>query len=79
MDCLFLVNKFDHVVYIDTDWGGDQDDRKDTTGFVFFLGNFAFTLSSKKQSIATLSTCEAEYVATSFGVSHALWFPNLLK
>ncbi|XP_019242593.1 PREDICTED: uncharacterized protein LOC109222727, partial [Nicotiana attenuata] len=49
--------------YCDSDWAGDIDDRKSTTGFVFFLGNSAFTWNSKKQPIVTLSTCEAEYVA----------------
>ena len=47
----------------DSDWGGDVDDRKSTIGFVFFIGETAFTWMSKKQPIVTLSTCEAEYVA----------------
>ncbi|KAL5789684.1 hypothetical protein ACOSQ2_004572 [Xanthoceras sorbifolium] len=51
------------VGYSDSDWGGDIDDRKSTSGFVFFMGNTAFTWMSKKQPIVTLSTCEAEYVA----------------
>jgi hypothetical protein len=32
---------------------------------------------SKKQSIVTLSIYEAEYVATSLGVSHAIWLKRL--
>ncbi|CAL1382343.1 unnamed protein product [Linum trigynum] len=39
---------------------GDVDDRKSTTGFVFFVGDTTFTWSSKKQPIVTLSTCEAD-------------------
>jgi hypothetical protein len=38
-----------------------------------------FTWLSKKQSIVTLSTYEAEYVATSLGVSHAIWLRRLLQ
>jgi hypothetical protein len=34
---------------------------------------------SKKQSIVTLSTCEAEYVVASLGVSHAIWLRRLLQ
>ena len=34
---------------------------------------------SKKQPIVTLSTCEAEYVAASACVSHAIWLRSLLK
>lgn len=69
-----------HLVgYSDSDWGGDLDDRKSTTGFVFFMGNTAFTWFSKKQPIVTLSTCEAEYVAASSCVCHAIWLKELLK
>ncbi|CAL1405651.1 unnamed protein product [Linum trigynum] len=69
---------FKLVGYCNSDWAGDMDDRKSTTGFVFFLGDTTFTWSSKKQAIVTLSTCEAEYVATSCAC-HAIWLRKLLK
>ena len=34
---------------------------------------------SKKQPIVTLSTCEAEYVAATSCVCHAIWLRNLVK
>jgi len=67
------------VGYNDSDWAGDGDDRKSTISFVFFMGNTSFTWMSKKQPIVTLSTCEAEYVATTSCVCHAVWLRNLLK
>lgn len=42
--------------YFDSDWAGDLDDRKSTTGFLFYLVNTAFTWSFKKEPIVTLST-----------------------
>ena len=63
----------------DSDWGGDQDERKSTTGYVFYLGPTAFTWASKKQSIVALSSCEAEYVAASAAVCEAIWLRNLLE
>jgi hypothetical protein len=73
-------NEFKLIGYSDNDWGGDVDDRKSTTGFVFYLGNSAFSWSSKKQPIVTLSsTCEAEYVAATSSVCHAIWLRKLLK
>ena len=51
--------------YSDSDWGGDQDERKNTTGYAFYLGSIAFTWMFEKQSILALSTCEAEYVVAS--------------
>ncbi|KAH9681844.1 hypothetical protein KPL71_027113 [Citrus sinensis] len=72
-------NDYKLIGYSDSDWGGDVDDRKSTTGFVFFMGDTAFTWMSKKQPIVTLSTCEAEYVAATSSVCHAIWLRNLLK
>lgn len=66
------------VGYSDSDWCGDVDDRKSTSGYLFFMGKTAFTWLSKKQPIVTLSTCEAEYVAASVCVCHAIWLRRLL-
>ncbi|XP_058784688.1 secreted RxLR effector protein 161-like [Vicia villosa] len=65
--------------YSDSDWYGDIDDRKSTSGYVFFMGNTTFTWLSRKQPIVTLSTCEAEYVASSWCVCHAIWLRRLLS
>lgn len=72
-------NEFKLAGYSDSDWNGDVDDRNSTTGFVFYLESSAFTWSSKKQPIVTLSTCEAEYVAATSSVCHAIWLRKLLK
>ncbi|KAE8667942.1 hypothetical protein F3Y22_tig00112352pilonHSYRG00005 [Hibiscus syriacus] len=74
-----VSNDYKLVGYSDSYWGGDIDNRRSTTGFVFFMGDIAFTWMSKKQSIVTLSTCEAEYVAATSCVCHAIWLRNLLK
>ncbi|KAL5568431.1 hypothetical protein UlMin_025006 [Ulmus minor] len=74
-----VSNDYKLVGYSDSDWGGDIDNRRITTGFVFFMGDTAFTWMSKKQPIVTLSTCEAEYVAATSCVCHAIWLRNLLK
>ncbi|KAK3037025.1 hypothetical protein RJ639_031599 [Escallonia herrerae] len=68
---------FKLVGYCDSDWASDKDDQKSTTGFVFYMGNSAFTWNSKKQPIVTLSICEAEYVAATC-VCHAIWLRSLL-
>ncbi|RDY05238.1 putative mitochondrial protein, partial [Mucuna pruriens] len=56
-------NEFKLMGFCDSDFVGDVDDRKSTTGFVFFMSGCAFTWNSKKQAIVTLSTCDAEFVA----------------
>ncbi|KAG6411307.1 hypothetical protein SASPL_129387 [Salvia splendens] len=73
------TNDYRLVGYSDSDWAGDTDDRKSTSGYVFYMGDTAFTWMSKKQPIVTLSTCEAEYVAATFSVCHAIWLRSLLS
>lgn len=50
------------VGYTDSDFGGDQVERKSTSGNIFFLNKAPISWTSKKQTVITLSSCEAEYV-----------------
>ncbi|GKV36956.1 hypothetical protein SLEP1_g45038 [Rubroshorea leprosula] len=56
-------DQIDLAGFTDSDYAGDLDDKKSTSGFVFMLGSGAISWSSKNQPIVTLSTTEAEYVA----------------
>ena len=49
--------------YIDVDFAGGIDNRKNTIGFVFTLGSIAISQVSNLQKIVTLSIIETEYVA----------------
>jgi hypothetical protein len=73
------TNIFELTGYVDGDWYGDIDDRKSISRYALYMGGTTFTWLSKKQLIATLSTYEAKYVATSLDVSHAIWFRKLLQ
>jgi hypothetical protein len=72
------TNSFKLAGYSDNDWRGDIDERKNTSGFAFYVGVTVFTWLSKKQAIVTLSPCEIEYVAASLCVNHVIWLRNLL-
>ncbi|CAM8953839.1 unnamed protein product [Rhodiola kirilowii] len=48
------------VRYCEADWEGNAEDRKSTSGRCFFLGNNLVSWFSKKQTIISLSTAEAE-------------------
>jgi hypothetical protein len=56
-----------------------MDDRKSIISCVLYMRDTTFTWSSKKQSIVTLSTREAEYVVTILYVCHSIWLRWLLK
>jgi hypothetical protein len=66
------------VGFSDSDFAGNKDDRKSTTGTVFFLGSSAVTWASQKQKLVTLSSCEAEYVAATSGACQGVWLCRLL-
>lgn len=65
--------------YSDSDWAEDNDDRKSTSGFVFFMKNIAFTWMSKKQPIFILATCEVEYAVNTSTMCLAIWLRSSLK
>ena len=65
--------------YVDSDFAGDLDKRKSTTGFVFTLANGAVSWVSKLQSVVALSTTEAEYMAATQACKEAVWIQRLLE
>ncbi|CAI0412284.1 unnamed protein product [Linum tenue] len=65
--------------YTDSDYAGDADDRRSTSGYAFFLAGGVISWASKKQPIVTLSTTEAEYVAAAYCVAHCVWLKKVLE
>nr|GEX21715.1 retrovirus-related Pol polyprotein from transposon TNT 1-94 [Tanacetum cinerariifolium] len=56
-----------------------KGDVRSTSEFLFFLRNNAFTWFSKKQPIVILSSCEAEYVASTSCICHTIWLKSMRK
>ena len=48
--------------FFDSDWAGNADDRKSTTGGCFYVGVNLVAWMSKKKNYVSLSTAEAEYI-----------------
>ena len=65
--------------YTDSDFQGDRDSRKSTSGSVFTLGGAAVVWRSVKQSSIADSTMEAEYIAASKAAKEAVWLKNFLS
>ncbi|CAK5271565.1 unnamed protein product [Mycena citricolor] len=61
----------------DSDWGTDPSTRKSVSGFVILMGKSPIAWSSKQQAVVALSSCEAEYLATTHCAKDVLWFRNL--
>jgi hypothetical protein len=64
--------------YCDANWGGDLEDRRSTTGFVFMIGGGAISWSSKRQPTIALSTTEVEYMANTQATKEAIWITKLM-
>jgi hypothetical protein len=67
------------IGYADATWGDDVDDRRSTTGYVFFLNGDAVTWKTRKQPTPALSSAEAEYMSTSAATQEAIWLRSLLS
>lgn len=65
--------------FTDSDYAGDIDDRKSTSGNLFLMSSGAVSWSSKKQQIVTLSTTEAEFVAAASCSCQAIWLRKMLE
>ena len=65
--------------YCDSDYGGDLDRRRSTSGMVFTLGGSAISWRSCLQKVVAISTTEAEYMSLTEAVKEALWLKGLLK
>ena len=67
------------VGYVDSDYAGNIDDRRSTTGYVFTLSGGPVCWRSTLQSLVAVSTTEAEYMAVAKAVKEALWLKGLVK
>jgi hypothetical protein len=55
----------------------NADESRSTIGYVFLAGGAAITWSSKRLSLTSLSSTQAEYVALSEAAREACWLRNL--
>lgn len=68
----------DFFGFCDSDYAGDVDDRRSTSGYTFMMSLGVVSFSSKKQEIVTLPTTEAEFVAATACVCQAIWLKRIL-
>ncbi|KAL7278680.1 hypothetical protein ACG7TL_007682 [Trametes sanguinea] len=61
------------LVYSDSDWGEDRDNRRSTSGYVFLMAGGAISWASRRQPTVSLSSTEAEYLAASDTCRQIAW------
>lgn len=77
---LFLPSSGDLSLeaYCDSDWGGCPMTRRSRTGYFISLGGAPVSWRTKKQSVVSRSSAEAEYRAMATTVSEILWLRWLM-
>lgn len=69
--------RYDLTGYTDAD-GASHEHRHAVSGYAFLIDGGAVSWQSRKQEIVTLSTAEAEYVATTHAAKEAIWLRRLI-
>ncbi|XP_025693090.1 uncharacterized mitochondrial protein AtMg00810-like [Arachis hypogaea] len=67
------------TTYSDSDWAGDPDDRKSTSGYCIFLGTNLISWTSKKQTVVARSSTEAEYRSMAEAVAELTWIKTMMR
>ena len=75
---VYKRGQFRMVSYTDVSFGANPDNRKSTTGYLFFLGRELISFRSKMQSLTAQSTVESELQALSYGAREVVYNSNFL-
>ena len=67
------------IAYSDSDWAGDRDNRRSTTGYAFILSGSSIVWAAQKQRTVVLSSIESEYMALTECSKHAQWTISILQ
>ena len=67
------MHKYPIQLFSDSDFSGNQEDRKFTSGALILMNGGTFLWSSKKQSCVAKSTAEAEYIDFSLLATETVW------
>ncbi|KAK9679824.1 Reverse transcriptase (RNA-dependent DNA polymerase) [Popillia japonica] len=78
---LFFDKRDEYVIvgYADSDWAGDESDRKSTTGFLYKVCGSSVHWSTKKQNTVAVSSTEAKYIALAEAAREGIWLRRLLE
>ena len=64
--------------YYDSDYAGDLDDKKSTSGYIFLLGSKPIAWNYSKQKVIALSSCEAEYISSTSALCQGIWISRFM-
>ena len=71
--------EYELIGYYDNDYVGDLDDRKSTSGLIFFFGSKLIAWNCCKQKVIALSSCEAQYISSTLAVCEGIWISRFMR
>ncbi|KAK3022402.1 hypothetical protein RJ639_047376 [Escallonia herrerae] len=66
-------------IYCDANWAGSITDRRSTSGYCTYVWGNLVTWRSKKQSVVSRSSAEAEFRAIALSICEGMWLKRLLE
>ena len=78
-DLYYTPSFLDIHTYCDSNWAGNPNDRRSTSGYDVFLGRNLVSWSSKKQHVVFRSSIEAEYRSMALATTEFYWIQMLFK
>lgn len=73
------VNNLQPIGYCDSDYAGDLNSRKSTSGHTVTIDNSPISWASRVQKSVALSTTEAEYYAIADCAKDIIWYQQLFE
>lgn len=65
--------------YTDADFATNKDDRRSTSGYIFFLAGGPISWASKRQQVVAPSSTEAKYIGQYNAAREGVWIRSLLE
>lgn len=66
-------------IFTDADWAGSITDGRSTSGYCSYVWGNLVTWRSKKQSVVSRSSAEAEFRALAHGICEGIWLKRVLQ
>ncbi|KAJ4703138.1 Retrovirus-related Pol polyprotein from transposon TNT 1-94 [Melia azedarach] len=66
-------------IFTDADWAGSVIDRRSTSGYCTYVWGNLVRWRSKKQSVVSRSSAEAEFRALAHGICEGIWLRRVLQ
>jgi hypothetical protein len=76
---LYIPGTITMHAYYDSDWANNPDDRRSTTSYGVFLGTNLISWCSKRQSVVSRSSTEAEYRSMTHTTAELYWLYMLFQ